>query len=144
MREMIEQFAISWAVAYVGPSEIDKLNIFKASVVAMHRAISKLSMLPGHVIIDGKTFIKFGEIPYTCIVRGDSKYFSIAAASVLAKTYRDDYMNTLHNEYECYAWDRNKGYATSLHRKAIEKYGISPHHRRTFHLIEQQLNIDFE
>lgn len=143
LRKEIEDAALSWAVASVEPEEIDRINIYKASMVAMHRAISKLSIVPDHLIIDGKCFIPYNNVPYKCIIEGDAKYLSIAAASILAKTYRDDYMKNIHNEYCHYSWDKNKGYATLCHRTAIQKYGISPYHRRSFHLFDNQLEIDF-
>ena len=143
LREVIEKDALGWAVAFVLHGEIDQLNIFKASVVAMHKAIDKLNITPDLLLIDGNKFLKYRSIAYKCIVKGDSQYYSIAAASVLAKTYRDDYMNMIHKEFEHYRWDKNKGYATSIHRKAIEKYGISPYHRKSFRLIDNQLSLDF-
>lgn len=143
LREEIVQCAISWSVAFVDSTEIDRINIYRASMLAMHKAISKLSVIPEHLIIDGNKFIKYGTIPHKCIVKGDSKYFSIAASSVLAKTYRDDFMLNIHNEFSCYAWDRNKGYATISHREAIKIYGLSPYHRRSFRLRDSQLDIEF-
>ncbi len=143
LRNEIEKLAISWAVDYVRPEEIDRLNILKASILAMHKAIRKLNVYPDLLLIDGNKFFKYRNIPHNCIVKGDSKYYSIAAASVLAKTYRDDFMKKIHKEYNCYFWIKNKGYATKDHRKAIEKYGISPYHRKTFRLINNQLSFEF-
>jgi ribonuclease HII len=143
LRDEIERVALCWSVAHVGPDEIDRVNIYKASMIAMHRAITALKIIPEHLIVDGKSFIKYNDIPHTCIVEGDAKYLSIAAASILAKTYRDDYMKKIHHEYTCYSWNKNKGYATLCHRTAIQKHGISPYHRKSFHLFDDQLKFDF-
>ncbi len=143
LRIIIEENAVSWAVAFVDNLEIDKLNILNASYLAMHKAIEQLSILPEHLIIDGNRFQKYKNIPHTCIVKGDAKYLSIAAASILAKTHRDEFMLKLHNEYPVYAWDKNKAYGTKQHRKAIEEYGTSPYHRKSFRLVNKQLKIDF-
>lgn len=143
LRNEIEKKAISWAVEYVSPSEIDKLNILKASITAMHRALDKLAVSPELLLIDGNRFLNYKNIRHHCIVKGDSKYFSIAAASILAKTYRDDYMKAIHQQYEYYSWDKNKGYPTSGHRMAIEKHGVSPHHRKSFRLADGQLSVKF-
>ncbi|MCQ2350460.1 MAG: ribonuclease HII [Paludibacteraceae bacterium] len=135
LRPIIEKEAVSWAIGVVTAEEIDKINILKASVLAMHRAIANLSVKPQYLIIDGNRFYNSTGIPYNTIVKGDGKYMSIAAASVLAKTYRDDYMNALASEYPQYGWDINKGYPTKSHREAIRRYGVSPYHRMTFRLI---------
>lgn len=135
LRDEIEEKSLSFAVAQVNNSEIDEINIYKASMLAMHRAIDKLSKKPEYLLIDGKLFIPYKKIPYTCVVKGDSKFYSIAAASVLAKTYRDDYMIELHKKYSCYQWNKNKGYPTKAHREAIREHGISPHHRKSFRLL---------
>ncbi len=141
LRPLIENEAIAWAVGIVPPAEIDEINILNASFLAMHRAIDQLKVKPEHLLIDGNRFKAYPDIPHTCIVKGDGKMLSIAAASVLAKTYRDDYMMQLHNEYNQYAWDKNKGYPTKAHRKAIAEYGTTPYHRMTFQLLERQLSL---
>lgn len=132
LRKIIEEEAISWAVAQVDAPEIDKINILNASFLAMHKAISKLKITPEHLLIDGNRFTPYQNIPHTCIIRGDGKYLSIAAASILAKTYRDDFMKKLHLEYPNYFWSQNKGYPTMQHKLAIQKYGFTPYHRKTF------------
>lgn len=145
LRPQIEEQALSYAVGIVSAGEIDKINILKASFLAMHRAIDALIIKPEHLLIDGNRFTLYPNIAHTCIVKGDSKYLPIAAASVLAKTYRDDYMNKIHEEYPFYGWIKNKGYPTLEHRQAIEKYGISPYHRLSFALLrEKQLTINFK
>jgi ribonuclease HII len=144
LRPIIEKEALAWAVGVVGPQEIDEINILNASILAMHRALDKLKMRPEELIIDGNRFKPYRQIPYTTIVKGDGKYMSIAAASVLAKTYRDDYMLQLHKEYPVYGWDRNKGYPTKEHRAAIKEYGTTPYHRMTYNLLgDGQLSLDF-
>jgi ribonuclease HII len=135
LRVQIERDALAWAVGVVTAKEIDEINILKASILAMHRALDRLEMRPQAVIVDGNRFIKYGDLPYRTIVKGDGKYLSIAAASILAKTFRDDYMLDLHKEFPEYAWDRNKGYPTRTHREAIKKYGTTPYHRLTFNLL---------
>jgi len=137
LRVVIEQDALSFAVASCDHLEIDELNILKASITAMHRAISQLKIVPELLLIDGNRFINYKKIPHHCIIKGDGLFFSIAAASVLAKTYRDDYMKQLHEDYPEYHWDVNKGYPTATHRAAIRRIGISPYHRMTFNLNEQ-------
>ena len=141
LRPIIEAEAVAWAVGVVTPEEIDRINILKASFLAMHRAIEQLRMRPEHLLIDGNRFTPYPGIGHTTVVKGDGKYLSIAAASVLAKTYRDDYMNRLAAEYPEYAWDVNKGYPTRAHREAIRRYGITPYHRKTFRLLPQQLEL---
>lgn len=132
LRPIIERDALAFAVAFVSPAEIDQLNILNASFLAMHRALDQLPYLPELLLIDGNRFIPYQQIPHRCIVKGDSLYCSIAAASVLAKTYRDDYMNALHQAYPQYAWNKNKGYPTATHRQALAEYGSTPYHRQSF------------
>ena len=145
LRKDIEKDAIAWAVGVVSPEEIDEINILKASFLAMHRAIDQLKVRPEALIIDGNRFTPYQNLPYTPIVKGDSKYLSIAAASILAKTYRDEYMEELHSQYPQYEWSKNKGYPTVAHREAIKKYGATPFHRMSFNLLgeEKQLSFDF-
>ena len=145
LRKDIEKDAIAWAVGVVSPEEIDEINILKASFLAMHRAIDQLKVRPEALIIDGNRFTPYQDLPYTPIVKGDSKYLSIAAASILAKTYRDEYMEELHSQYPQYEWSKNKGYPTLAHREAIKKYGATPFHRMSFNLLgeEKQLSFDF-
>jgi ribonuclease HII len=145
LRTVIEQSAVSWAIGMVSPEEIDRINILKASFLAMHRAIEKLNVTPEHLLIDGNRFLPFPGIPYTTIVKGDQKYLSIAAASILAKTYRDDYMKQLAGEYPAFHWATNKGYPTSAHRRAIREHGITPYHRKSFALLPpEQPMLPFE
>ena len=144
LRPLIKQKAIAWAVASVSHDEIDEINILNASFLAMHRAIQLLKQKPQLLLIDGNRFNRYEGIPHQCIVEGDSKFASIAAASVLAKTCRDEYMLELHHQYGQYAWNTNKGYATKKHREAILKHGISPVHRKSFRLLPDQLEIEFE
>ncbi len=143
LRPIIEAEAIAWAVGIVSAKEIDKINILNASFLAMHRAIETLKVKPEHLIIDGNRFKPYEGIPHQCVVKGDGKYMSIAAASILAKTYRDDYMNKIAAEYPAYQWAKNKGYPTKDHRKAIEELGATEHHRMSFTLIDPQLKFDF-
>ena len=145
LREVIEREALAWAVGVVSPQEIDQINILNASFLAMHRAIDQLKIRPQHLLIDGNRFRKYADIPHTTVVKGDGKYLSIAAASILAKTYRDDYMNRLHEEFPYYDWNRNKGYPTKKHRAAIAEHGTTPYHRLTFNLLgDGQLSLDFK
>jgi ribonuclease HII len=144
LRPLIEAEALSWAVGIVSPQEIDQINILNASFLAMHRALDQLSVHPEHLIIDGNRFKKYEEIPHQCVVKGDGKYLSIAAASVLAKTYRDDYMNELSLRFPAYLWSKNKGYPTKEHRRAIELYGPTELHRMSFTLLDPQLELKFE
>ncbi len=137
LRPIIEKESISFSIGSVSNNEIDNINILQASFKAMHIAIENLKKTPNYLLIDGNRFKEYKNIKHTCIVKGDSKYASIAAASVLAKTYRDDYMNTLHTAFNYYGWDRNKGYGTALHRAAIEKYGLCKHHRMSFNILPQ-------
>jgi len=135
LREVIERDALAWAVGTVSPQEIDKINILNASLLAMHRALDLLKVRPEAVIVDGNRFKPYGSLPWKAIVKGDGKYLSIAAASILAKTYRDDYMDKLAAEYPQYDWLNNKGYPTRKHREAIRRYGITPLHRRSYNLL---------
>lgn len=141
LREEIEQVAVAFAVASVDNNEIDEINILNASFLAMHRAIEQLSVIPEFLIIDGNRFNKYQKVPHQCIVEGDAKYFSIAAASILAKTYRDDYMRQIALEHPEYDWHNNKGYPTVKHREAVLKIGFTPYHRRTFNVSDPQLSI---
>ena len=144
LREIIERDAVAWAVGIVTPEEIDKINILNASILAMHRALDQLKVRPEAIIVDGNRFKPYNNIPHTTIVKGDGKYLSIAAASILAKTYRDDYMNRLAEEYPQYDWLSNKGYPTKKHREAIRQYGITPYHRKSYNLLgDGQLSLDF-
>jgi ribonuclease HII len=143
LRKIIEAEALSWAVAFVDHEKIDQINILNASYLAMHKAVEELNIPPEHLIIDGNRFMKYKNIPHQCIVKGDAKYLSIAAASILAKTHRDEYMMKLHEEFPDYGWDKNKAYATKKHREAIAKYGQSPYHRKSFRLTDDQLKLDF-
>lgn len=145
LREQIEHDAVAWAVGIVTPEEIDKINILRASILAMHRALDQLSVRPEAVIVDGNKFTKYRDLPHTCIVKGDGKYLSIAAASILAKTYRDDYMNGLADKYPQYDWRKNKGYPTKKHRAAIKEYGTTPYHRLSYNLLgNEELTLDFK
>lgn len=144
LREEIERDAIAWAVGIVTPKEIDKINILNASFLAMHRALDQLSVRPEAVIVDGNRFKPYQDLPSTTIVKGDGKYLSIAAASILAKTYRDDYMLSLAEEYPQYDWQSNMGYPTKKHRQAIREHGITPYHRKSYNLLgDGQLSFDF-
>ena len=144
LREIIQRDAVAWAVGIVTPEEIDKINILNASILAMHRALDQLKVRPEAIIVDGNRFKKYQDLPHTTIVKGDGKYLSIAAASILAKTYRDDYMNQLAEEYPQYDWLSNKGYPTKKHRDAIRQYGITPYHRKSYNLLgDGQLSLDF-
>ena len=139
LRTQIETDALAWAVGEVTADEIDKINILNASILAMHRALDGLKLRPQAVIVDGNRFKPYGMLPHETIVKGDAKFLSIAAASILAKTYRDDYMNSLALPYPAYQWDVNKGYPTKAHRAAIEEHGISPFHRKTFKGVKEML-----
>ena len=144
LRTEIERDAIAWAVGVVTPEEIDKINILNASFLAMHRALDQLKVRPEAVIVDGNRFKPYQELPFTTIVKGDGKYLSIAAASILAKTYRDDYMQVLAKEYPQYDWQSNMGYPTKKHRQAISEHGVTPYHRKSFNLLgDGQLTLDF-
>lgn len=141
LRPMIEEQAVSWAVGIVTNEEIDNINILNASILAMHRAVDQLSQVPQHLIIDGNRFKPYKDVPHYTVVKGDGKYMAIAAASILAKTYRDDFMNELAEKYPEYDWKSNKGYPTKKHRQAIEQYGPTPYHRMTFRLLDTQLSL---
>ena len=145
LRSQIQHDALAWAVGVVTPEEIDKINILNASILAMHRALDQLSVRPEAVVIDGNRFKPYQDLPYTTIVKGDAKYLSIAAASILAKTYRDDYMNELAQRYPQYGWQENKGYPTRQHREAIRQWGVTPLHRKSYNLLGdlRQLTFDF-
>lgn len=144
LKPIIEKKALAWAVASVSNEEIDEINILNASFLAMHRAISQLTMMPQLLLIDGNRFNKYKEIPHKCIIEGDAKYASIAAASVLAKTSRDAYMKQAHEQFPQYKWDKNKGYATLFHRQQIIEFGFCSLHRKSFRLVPDQLEIEFE
>ncbi|MFT3886466.1 MAG: ribonuclease HII [Flavobacteriales bacterium] len=141
LRPVIEAHALAWAVVAVGPAEIDTLNILRASFIAMHRAIAQLGTTPQHLLIDGNRFIPYPGIPHTCLVKGDGRFRSIAAASILAKTHRDDLMCGLHAEHPHYGWEVNKGYPTPDHRMAIGQHGPCAHHRRSFRLLPERLEL---
>ena len=142
LRPVIEREAVAWAVAMVSPQEIDRMNILRASITAMHRALDQLSVRPEGILVDGNRFIPYHDIPYTTVVKGDGKLLSIAAASILAKTHRDELMSRLAAEFPEYGWARNKGYPTADHRAAIAAHGVSPYHRRTFQLLPQPSLFD--
>ena len=145
LREVIQRDAVAWAVGIVTPEEIDKINILNASILAMHRALDQLKVRPEAIIVDGNKFKPYGDLPHATIVKGDGKYLSIAAASILAKTYRDDYMAKIAEEYPQYDWSGNKGYPTKKHRQAIKLYGATPYHRRSFNLLgDSQLELPLE
>ena len=144
LRTIIEKQAVSYAVAMIDNNEIDKINILNASIQAMHLALSKLVIKPKHIVIDGNRFKNFENIAHTTVVKGDGKYANIAAASILAKTYRDDFMQDIHNEFPDYDWKTNKGYPTLKHRKVIADKGTTPYHRLTFRLLPQQMELPFE
>lgn len=144
LREIIERDAVAWAVGIVTPEEIDQINILNASILAMHRALDQLKVRPEAIIVDGNRFKPYQELPHTTIVKGDGKYLAIAAASILAKTYRDDYMNQLAEEFPQYDWCSNKGYPTRKHREAIRQFGVTPYHRKSYNLLgDGQLSLDF-
>lgn len=144
LREIIERDTLAWAVGIVTPEEIDRINILNASILAMHRALDMLKVRPESIIVDGNRFKPYHDIEHTCVVKGDAKYLSIAAASILAKTYRDDYMDSLAKEYPQYDWTNNKGYPTKKHREALRLYGITPYHRKSYNLLGNgQLELDF-
>lgn len=147
LRPIIEKEAIAWAVASVSAAEIDRINILRSSILAMHRSLDKLEVRPSLILVDGNKFYNYNNIRHICVVKGDGKYASIAAASVLAKTYRDDYMVNLAKEYPNYGWDRNMAYPTKEHREAVERFGLTPHHRKSFKIlatkIENENTLDF-
>ena len=141
LRPIIEEEAVAWAVGVVSAEEIEKINILRASILAMHRALDGLKTRPGAIIVDGNRFTPYGDIPWQTFVKGDGKYGNIAAASILAKTHRDAFMKSLHEQYPMYGWNVNKGYPTKAHRDAIAQHGPSPYHRMTFRLIDDQLTL---
>lgn len=141
LRPIIEKNALAWGIGIVSCTEIDQINILQASFLAMHRAVQHLGVLPEHLLIDGNRFRPYDGIDHTCVIKGDGKFQSIAAASILAKTYRDELMEQLHTEFPVYAWGQNKGYPTVAHREAIRLYGVTPHHRLSFQLLPKQLNL---
>ena len=145
LREVIEREALAWAVGIVDNNEIDCINILNASILAMHRALDQLAIRPQNIIVDGNRWKTYRDVPATTIVKGDGKYLSIAAASILAKTYRDDFMLRIHEEFPQYHWDKNKGYPAKVHRDAIRQFGTTPYHRMSFNLLgnTQQLEFDF-
>ena len=143
LKDIIENEAISYAYFHVYPDEIDKINILNASILAMHKSIALLNIKPEFIIVDGNKFKPFNNIPHETIIKGDSKFLNIAAASIIAKTQRDDYMCKIHEEFPMYNWKQNKGYPTKEHREAIRKYGITKYHRKTFRLLPEQLKLDF-
>jgi ribonuclease HII len=143
LRPIIEQEAISHSFSHIYPAQIDSINILNASILAMHNSIAQLHISPEFIIVDGNRFIPFRKIPFETIIKGDSKYLSIAAASILAKTCRDDYMASIHKEFPMYNWKQNKGYPTKEHRDAIRKFGITKYHRKSFRLLPEQYHLDF-
>ena len=144
LREDIERDALAWALGIVTAKEIDEINILNASILAMHRALDALKVRPEYVVVDGNKFKPYGDTPHQTVVKGDGKLMNIAAASILAKTYRDDYMNRLHEEYPHYDWDHNKGYPTAKHRAGIKEHGLTPYHRMSYNLLgDGQLSLDF-
>lgn len=142
-RESIMQNSIAYAIAFVNNEQIDEINILNASILAMHKALSKLKTKPEHIIVDGNKFKPYLDIPHTCIVKGDSKYKSIAAASILAKTQRDIFMKAAHKKFPVYNWNKNKGYPTKEHRNAIKQYGVTKFHRKSYKLFDTQIEINF-
>lgn len=144
LRDEIIRDAVAWAIGVVTPEEIDHINILRASILAMHRALDQLQVRPEAIIVDGNRFLPYRDLPYATIVKGDGKYQAIAAASILAKTYRDEYMERLAQEFPRYGWQSNKGYPTPQHREAIRQYGVTPYHRKSFDLLgSQELFLDF-
>lgn len=141
LRPIIESNAVAWAIGIVSPQEIDNINILNASILAMHRALDGLQVVPGAIVVDGNRFKPYGDIPWETFVKGDGRFGNIAAASILAKTHRDQFMQQLHEEFPQYDWNINKGYPTKAHRKAIEQHGVTPHHRMSFRLIDPQLSL---
>lgn len=142
VRPFIEQYALAFSVSFVGQQEVDEINVLMASITGMHRAITALKIIPEFIIVDGNKFIDYKEIPHETIVKGDANFLSIAAASVLAKTYRDDYMAKIHLEFPMYNWVKNKGYPTKEHRNAIREFGATQHHRKTFRLLPEQIKLE--
>lgn len=143
LRKVIEDKAVCYSVHHIYMEEIDHINILNASILAMHKCIENLNPLPEFIIVDGNRFKNFANIPHECIIKGDGKYLSIAAASILAKTYRDEFMIKIHEEFPMYNWKKNKGYPTEEHREAIKKYGVTKYHRKSFKLLPEQLELSF-
>ncbi len=143
LRPVIEKEALAYGIAFISEEKIDEINILQASILAMHQSIKKLTVTPEHIIVDGNKFNKYQNIPYKTIVKGDSKYLSIAAASVLAKTYRDEFMQKIDAEYPHYFWKKNKGYPTKQHRNSIREFGVTKYHRKSFRLLPEQLKLEF-
>ncbi|MDT0674967.1 ribonuclease HII [Autumnicola musiva] len=141
LRFEIEKKAVCFGVSHICMEEIDRINILNASILGMHRALEKLTHCPEYIIVDGNKFNTYKDVPHECIIKGDGKYFSIAAASILAKTYRDEYMEIIHEEFPMYNWKQNKGYPTREHREAIRKHGITKYHRKSFRLLPEQLEL---
>lgn len=144
LRPLLEDCSITYSVTHIFMEEIDEINILNASILAMQRSIEKLTPQPEHIIVDGNKFKPYHNIPHTCVIKGDGKFLNIAAASVLAKTYRDEFMEKIHEEFPMYNWKKNKGYPTAEHRNAIRKYGITKYHRKSFRLLPEQLALDFK
>ncbi|WP_378178118.1 ribonuclease HII [Aquimarina sp. SS2-1] len=144
LRPLLEDCCITYGVTHIDMKEIDKINILNASILGMQRSIAQLTPQPEHISVDGNRFKPYHNIPYTCVIKGDGKFMNIAAASVLAKTYRDEYMEKIHEEFPMYNWKKNKGYPTAEHREAIKKYGITKYHRKSFRLLPEQLTLDFK
>jgi len=143
LRTIIESESLAWALEMVSNDEIDRINILNASLLAMSRAVSKLNIVPEHLLIDGNRYIAFSDIPFTCMIKGDGRFYSVAAASILAKTYRDEFMERIHYEFPFYGWKQNKGYPTRKHREAIKNYGVTKYHRMSFRLLDKQLKLSF-
>ncbi|HWR99240.1 MAG TPA: ribonuclease HII [Prolixibacteraceae bacterium] len=142
LREIILNEAVAWALGICDQQEIDRINILNASILAMHKALKQLKLKPQHILVDGNRFKPFEQIPHTCFVKGDGRFMSVAAASILAKTFRDDYMQKIHTDFPEYGWDQNKGYPTEYHRNVIARLGITEHHRKTFRLSGTQLTLN--
>ena len=143
LKLIIEEQSVTFGVSHIMMNKIDRINILNASILAMQKSIKSLTTKPQHIAVDGNRFKSFNNIPFSCIIKGDSKYLHIAAASVLAKTYRDAYMTQIHNEFPMYNWKKNKGYPTREHREAIKKFGITKYHRKSFRLLPEQYHLDF-
>ena len=143
LKLIIEEQSVTFGVSHIMMNKIDRINILNASILAMQKSIKSLATKPQHIAVDGNRFKSFNNIPFSCIIKGDSKYLHIAAASILAKTYRDAYMSQIHNEFPMYNWKKNKGYPTREHREAIKKFGITKYHRKSFRLLPEQYHLDF-
>ncbi|MDB4590326.1 ribonuclease HII [bacterium] len=143
LKLIIEEQSVTFGVSHIMMNKIDRINILNASILAMQKSIESLATKPQHIAVDGNRFKSFNNIPFSCIIKGDSKYLHIAAASILAKTYRDAYMSQIHNEFPMYNWKKNKGYPTREHREAIKKFGITKYHRKSFRLLPEQYHLDF-